>query len=131
MRNIFKYIKTVILIDQFSRDTRNDYLLISQRPYHGKTDANGNIILESGSTVSLQIMHDISEPIVNKKTGEIMENNELEFFEATIVGCEYPLPIKKGEHVRLGGFLQDYSYYIDGKLYLKFSEIERIEKGTE
>lgn len=104
MRNIFKYFKTVILIDQFSRDTKNDYLLISQRPYRGKTDADSNIILESGATVSLQIMHDISDPIVNKKTGKFW---------------------------KIGDFLQNYSYYIDGKLYLRFSKIEQIKKGKE
>ena len=111
MRNTYKYIKTQV--EKFLNDTKNNYLFISQRPYKGKTDEKGNIILKPGANLTLQIMEDISEPLINCETGEVLDNNLFETFEVTIVDCPYPLPIKKGERVRLDEFIPEHSYYIN------------------
>lgn len=45
--------------------------------------------------MKLQILKDMSKPLVDKETGEIKEDNVYETFDVTIVGATYPLPIKK------------------------------------
>lgn len=128
IQNAYRYSVTKINIDQFFRDTLNEYLVVSQRPYRGKTDLDGKIIIEPGANITLQIIRDISEPIIDKKTGEIKENNELETFEVTIEGCQYPLPLKKGDKVSLGDFDEENSYYINFNLILRFRKIKLIEE---
>lgn len=128
IQNAYRYSVTKINIDQFFRDTLNEYLVVSQRPYRGKTDLDGKIIIEPGANITLQVITDISEPVIDKKTGEIKENNELETFEVTIEGCQYPLPLKKGDKVSLGDFDEENSYYINYNLILRFRKIKLIEE---
>lgn len=121
-----RYTRTIVEGDKFLEDTGNEYMLISQRKYKGKTDRDGNPVLEPGVTVTLQIMRDTSQPIVDKETGLILDDNALETFEATIVDCPYPLPYKKGDRVSLHGFLTEHSYYINFNFILRFLGISRI-----
>ena len=86
------------------------------------------MITPSGTTFTVQALDDFSDPIIDKETGEVMDNNALETFDVTIIGAEYPLPIKKGDYVSLKGFLPELSYYINFNLILRFSDIEKIEK---
>ncbi len=130
IKNSNRYVKQVIDIDKFLNDTDNCYLLVSQRPYKGKLDDTGKVILPTGATATLQIINDHSEPIKDKD-GRIVDDNSMETFEATIVGCDYPLPFKKGSRVRLGGFLPESSYYINFSLILRFSEIVAADKGKD
>lgn len=122
IRNGFQYVQTNILMDKFLADTGNRYRFVGQRAYKGKPEAG----LAAGTTVTLQILEDTSEPIVNKKTGIEADNNLYETFDATIIGLAYPAPFKKGDIVRLDGFMAEASYFLDFSFILRFRTIEKI-----
>lgn len=126
IKNGYRYIKSIIDIDKFLADTGNRYVLVGQRPYKGKTDEKGNTLIDSGVTVTLQIIEDSSEPVYDKM-GVEKEDNRLETFDVTIVGENYPLDLKKGDYVRLANFRSDISYYINYALVLRFESISRAE----
>ncbi len=123
IKNVYRYVHTVIDANKFLEDTGNKYMLVSQSPYRGKSDEAGETILPAGVKVRLQIQEDFSDPVVDRKTGEPMEDNRYENFDVTIVGCSYPLPLKKGDMVSLGEFLPQYSFYIDYNCILRFGKI--------
>lgn len=123
IKNVYRYVHTVIDANKFLEDTGNKYMLVSQSPYRGKSDEAGETILPAGVKVRLQIQEDFSDPVVDRKTGEPMEDNRYENFDVTIVGCSYPLPLKKGDMVSLGEFLSQYSFYIDYNCILRFGKI--------
>ena len=123
MLNASPYIKTLIDWEGMDKDWGSSYTFVSQRPYKGKPEAG----LAPGVTVTLQIMQDAHDHGVDK-SGRKRDNNALETFSATIVGCPYPLPFAKGDKVKLSGFLSDASYYIDYALILRFSSIEKMQQ---
>lgn len=124
IKNGYRYIKTIIDIEKFLSDTSNMYMLVGQRPYKGKMDDKGNVLIDTGVTVTLQIIDDNSEPIV--KAGVTQEDNRLENFEVTIVGANYPLDLKKGDCVYLEDFKSDISYYINYTFVLRFGNINKV-----
>lgn len=123
MLNASPYIKTLIDWEGMDKDWGGSYTFVSQRPYKGKPEAG----LAPGATVTLQIMQDAHDHGVDK-SGRPRDNNTLETFSATVVGCTYPLPFNKGDMVKLGGFMSDASYYIDYSLILRFSSIEKAQQ---
>ena len=126
IKNGYRYIRQLIDIDMFLNDTGNQYLMVSQRPDKGKMNEEGVIIRPAGVKMKLQILKDMSKPLVDKETGEIKEDNVYETFDVTIVGATYPLPIKKGSIVALKDFLPEYSYYIEYNFILRFGSIEEV-----
>ncbi len=131
INNGHRYTRTVIEIEKFLEDTSNRYMLISQRPFRGKYDTDGNCEIPEGVTVGLQILEDHSAPVIDRNTGEIKQDNKYETFDATIVGVQYPLPIKKGSKVRLYDFLSEYSYYINYNFILRFGGLEEIKDDKD
>ena len=125
MLSVSPYIKTLIDWEGMDKDWGGSYIFVSQRPYKGKPEAG----LAPGATVTLQIVQDDHDHGVDK-AGRPRDNNALETFSATIVGCTYPLPLQKGDKVKLGGFLADASYYIDFSLILRFNSIEKAQQPT-
>ena len=123
MLNASPYIKTLIDWEGMDKDWGGSFIFVSQRPYKGKPEAG----LGPGTTVTLQIMQDAHDHGVDK-SGRPRDNNTLETFSATIVGCLYPLPFAKGDKVRLSGFMADSSYFIDYSLILRFSSIEKVQQ---
>ena len=123
MLNISSYIHTVIDWDSMACDWGGSFIFVSQRPYKGKTEAG----LAPGATVTPQIVQDAHDHGVDK-SGRPRDNNALETFSATVVGCPYPLPFAKGDKVRLSGFMADSSYFIDYSLILRFSSIEKVQQ---
>ncbi len=123
MVNASPYVKTLIDWAGMDKDWGHTYMLVSQRPYKGKPEAG----LAPGATVTLQIMQDAHDYGVDK-SGRPRDNNALETFSVTIVGCSYPLPFTKGDKVKLDGFMPDASYYIDYSLILRFSHIEKVQQ---
>lgn len=119
LNNGYRYVKTLIDIDQLLKDTKNKYRLISQRGFKEKRNENGEIVIPEGTTLGLQILEDHSEPVIDKNTGEPKPDNVFETFEVTIVGVQYPLPIKKESLVRLYDFMPEYSYYINFNFILR------------
>lgn len=122
-KNQHRYAKTLVLGNDFLSDTGNKYRLVSQRAYKGKPEKN----IPTGVTVTLQIIEDNSEPIIDKVTGMEADNNVFETFEATILNAEFPLPYKKGDYVALEDFKEEYSYYINYSLILRFGGIKLLK----
>ena len=123
MLSVSPYIKTLIDWEGMDKDWGGSYIFVGQRAYKGKPEAG----LAPGATVTLQIMQDAHDHGVDK-AGRQRDNNTLEVFSATIVGCTYPLPFAKGDKVKLGGFMPDASYFIDFSLILRFSSIEKAQQ---
>lgn len=119
----YRYIKKIVDGEKFLKDTNNHYAFVGQQRYKGKYDENGQEVVPKGVKVTLQIIEDLSEPVIDKESGMVKDNNELQTFDATIIGADYPLPFTKGEEVSLGDFLQDISYYIQFNLILRFGNI--------
>lgn len=123
MLNVTPYIHTVIDWDSMARDWGGSFTFVSQSPYRCKPEAG----LAAGATVTLQINNDTHDHGVDK-SGRKRDNNALETFMATVIGCNYPLPFVKGDKVTLGGFRPDASYYINYSLILRFSSIEKAQQ---
>ena len=123
MLNVTPYIHTVIDWDSMARDWGGSFTFVSQSPYRGKPEAG----LAAGATVTLQINNDTHDHGVDK-SGRKRDNNALETFMATVIGCNYPLPFVKGDKVTLGGFRPDASYYINYSLILRFSSTEKAQQ---
>ena len=122
MLNISPYVRTVIAWEAMDKDWGQQYLYVSQRPYKGKPEAG----LAPGATVTLQILTDAHDHGTDK-TGRPRDNNALETFSVTVVGCSYPLPLSKGDRVQLEGFIAEASYYIDYSPILRFQKIEKVQ----
>lgn len=125
INDIYRYIKTVFEGNKFLNDTGSEYVLVSQKAYKGKLGDDNKVILPPGVKLTLQIIIDNSAPIVSKDDGRIKENNVLNTFEVDVPGVTYPLDAKKGDHIHLGGYLEEYSYYINNKeLIFRCSKVE-------
>ena len=123
MLNISPYVRTVINWDAMDRDWGGSYTFVSQRTYKGKPEAG----LAPGATVTLQIISDAHDHGVDK-SGRPRDNNALETFSVTVVGCSYPLPLSKGDRVQLEGFIPEASYYIDYSPILRFRAIKKLQQ---
>lgn len=128
IKNNYRYTKTVVLGEQFLKDTGNKYRVVSKKKYKGKIANDGKVILEAGVTFTLQILEDNSEIIVDRETGEIKEDIVFETFEVTVIGLEYPSNFKKGDYVSLGAFLSDASYFVNYTLIMRFADITYANK---
>ena len=122
MLDISPYVRTVIDWDAMNRDWGGSYTYVGQRPYKGKPEAG----LAPGATITLQILTDAHDHGTDK-SGRPRENNALETFSVTVVGCSYPLPLSKGDRVQLEGFIPEASYYIDYSPILRFQKIEKVQ----
>lgn len=107
IKHPMRYVKQIVDGEKLLDDFGNRLLVISQRPYKGKTSDSGEIITPAGSTLTVQVLDDFSDPIIDRETGEIMDNNSLETFDVTIIGATYPLAVKKGDYISLKGFLPE------------------------
>ena len=62
IKNSHRYIRTLVNGQKLMKDTGNKYRVVGQREYKGKPDKN----IPAGATVTLQIIEDHSEPIIDK-----------------------------------------------------------------
>lgn len=123
IKDSYRYSTTTINGKKFMNDTGNKYRLVGQREFKGKPDKN----IPAGVIVTLQIIEDNSEPVIDKATGRVKDNNVFETFDATIVGVAYPLSLNKGDYVALEDFKEDISYYINFNLILRFGGIKLLK----
>lgn len=122
-----QFTETKILANKLLDNFGNEFIFVSARPYPGKV-ADGETILPAGANITLQVIKDLN-PYKNPTTGEIFDNS-MEQFTVTVVGIDYPLPFKKGQHVRLGKFISEHSYFIDFNLILRFGEIIAVNNNA-
>ena len=117
-----KYVHQVIDVKQMLADFGNTFMVVSSKPFKGKTEKG----LAAGSSFTLQVMKDDSAPRYDKD-GQLQDNNLFESFDVTIPGLAYPSDIRKGDKVRLGNFMPEVSYFIDFKLILRFDGITKLQ----
>lgn len=120
IHNTNQFVHTVIDGEDIAKKLLHNARLVSQRAYKGNAGKN----IAAGTTVTLQITEDATGGYTDKATGELLDNT-LETVDVTIVGCDYPLPIKKGDYCDVSGFIPELSYYIDYNLILRYSEIHK------
>ncbi len=117
MLKISPYVRTVIDMVAFLKDTHNRFRMVSQKPYDGTEKGNG-----IGTNCVLQVLTDDRDP-GRDKDGNPLDNNVLENFNVTILCGQPHVPHKKGDIVSLEGFIPEKSYYIDHNPILRFAGI--------
>jgi hypothetical protein len=129
MKNVNKFVKTVIEMETFLKNTGNRYKVVSQRPYMDHSGKAGS----KGATFTLLILEDSTDYGIDSRTGIQRDNNVYETFDVTILdGITHHGNLKKGDMVSLHGFIGDLSYAIDFNLILRFSSIQKInERGNK
>lgn len=120
IHNSNSFVKIVIDGNAIADKLLHNSRLVGQRPYKGKPESG----IKPGATVTLQITVDSSGGYVDRSTGEICDNT-METIDVTIVDCDFPLPLKKGDYCDVSGFLPECSYYIDHNLILRYSSIRK------
>lgn len=115
-----KYQKTVVLAEQFIKDTGNEYKVVAQRPYKDRNNK-----LPDGILMTLQVTKDNSE-----YTNENEENMVFENFDVTVLCGKHDVGVKKGDLVSLHDFKEDVSYYIDFSFILRFGDVKKIERNN-
>lgn len=123
MKNINKFVKTVIDMDTFLKNTGNKYKVVSQNPFMDNSGKAGS----KGTTFTLLILEDSTDYGIDKRTGIQKDNNVFETFDVTILdGTTRHITLKKGDLVSLEGFIPELSYAIDFNLILRFRTIRKI-----
>lgn len=127
MKNIFVFTKKIILIEDFLKNTGNKFKVVSQRTYFDSKGKAG----KQGTTFTLMILQDETDYGIDSSTGLPRENNIFENFDVTILdGKIHHDDIKKGDTVRLNGFLEELSFVLDYSWILRFSEIQKLNVGN-
>lgn len=124
--NSWAYTETSFNHVKFSDYTKNQYRLVSQRPYVSKKDEN-----EKGITCTLQITKDEFDYGVDKKTGIKRDDNRLNTFDVTILNGKQRLDMSKGDYVSLNGFIKEKSFIIGFDLILRYKNLEKINVQTK
>lgn len=117
--NPWFFTKTLVDAELFLKVTRNEYLLVSQKPYQSKKNPE-----ETGTLLTLSVIHDDMDYGVDKH-GRRRDNNLLNNFEVTILNGKSEVPLKKGDKVSLVGFLPEKSYAIGFDLLLRFRDVKK------
>ena len=117
--NPWAYTQTQFNDGKFSKATRNEYQLVSQKPYQSKKNPD-----DKGVTLNLLIIHDDMDYGVDKN-GRKRDNNVLNTFEVTVLNGQSEVPFKKGEKVSLVGFIPEKSYVIGFDLLLRFRDVKK------
>lgn len=119
IQHSWAYTHTSFDAEKFLKAARNEFQLVSQRPYQSKKNPE-----EKGVSVILLIVHDDNDYGMDKN-GNKRENNVLNTFDVTILNGETSIPFRKGEKVSLGNFLPKKSYVIGFDLILRFDSIRK------
>lgn len=121
----YRYVKQVIDMDKMLKDFHNTFLVVSSKQFKGSEKQN----LPAGTSFTLQVMKDDSEPVYDKN-GRLEDNNQFETFEVSIPGLSYPSDIVRGDKVRLGNFLPEVSMYFNYTMFLRFDSISKIQSKS-
>lgn len=117
--NTWFFTKLVIDWDMIAKATKNQYRVVSVRPYKDKKG-----ILPDGYTLTLTVLKDDFDYGVDKE-GKPRENNQYQNFDATVLNRKRD--IKKGDIVRLLDFDSDNSYAINFDMHLRFHDCEILQ----
>ena len=121
LQNTFAFTKTIIDINNFLKNTGNQFRYVSQRPYQSKQDP-----AKRGVSVTLLVIQD-STDYGEDKNGRKRETNTFNSFDVTILNGESYLDLKKGDVVSLIGFIEENSFAIGFDLILRFKNIKKLD----
>jgi hypothetical protein len=117
--NSYQFVHTVIDWEKFAQATKNQYRVVTSRPY---SDKKG--ILPNGYTVTLMVMKDDFDYGVDKN-GNARESNLYNTFDVTVLSRHTPL--KKGDVISLVDFVQEHSYALNFDLILRFKDYKILQ----
>lgn len=117
--NTWFFTKTIIDWDSIANATKNQYRVVSVRPY---VDKKG--VLPEGYTLSVMVLKDEFDYGFDKN-GQPRESNLYQTFDATILNRKHE--IKKGDIVQLIEFDSDNSHAIGFDLLLRFKDIKILQ----
>jgi len=110
-----RYQQTVVLGEQFLKDTGNVYRVVSKRPY---TDKKG--ILPNGVILTLQITKD------HAVYEDSEDNMILETFDATVLTGSHDVGLIKGDFCELEDFKKEVSFYFNFTYLLRFGGVKKL-----
>lgn len=119
IQNSWAYTQTQFMMEKYLKVTRNEFQLVSQKPYQSKKNPD-----DKGVSLTLLIIHDDMDYGVDKN-GRKRDNNVLNTFEVTVLNGQSEVPFKKGEKVSLVGFIPEKSYVIGFDLLLRFRDVKK------
>lgn len=119
LQNLYKFARTVIDADELIKAMHNEFLVVACRDY---SDKKG--VLKDGKTLTLQVLFDDTDYGINKKTGEAIQDNVMQNFDVTVLGCD--IDFRRGDKVALYDFDSEHSYYIDNNLILRFKDCKKL-----
>lgn len=120
IQNPWVYTQTQFNTKKFLEAMRNEFQLVSQKPYQSKKNPD-----DKGTTLTLLITHDSTDYGVDKN-GRRRDNNVLNTFDVTILNGQSEVPFKKGEKLSLIGFIPEKSYVIGFDLLLRFKDVKKV-----
>lgn len=116
--NTFFFTRNIIDAEKFLKATRNNYKVVSARPYNDKKGK-----LPDGVTLTLMVVADDFD-YGKDKQGQPRENNLYQNFDVTVLNRKHTF--KKGDMVRLVDFDAEHSYAIGFDLLMRFKDAELI-----
>lgn len=125
LQNTFAFTQTMININNFLKNTGNQYSYVSQRPYQSKKDLS-----ERGVNLTLLVLKDSTDYGMDK-SGRKRDTNQFNSFDVTILNGESYLDLKKGDNVSLIGFIEDRSFAIGFDLILRFKGVKKVEEDAK
>lgn len=118
--NSWVYQHTVIDGEALLEATRNQYRVVSVRPY---ADKKG--ILPDGYSLTLLVLADDYDYGLDKN-GNPRENNQYQTFDVTVLNRDHE--VKKGDFISLIGFDEEHSFVVGFDMILRFADFEIIKK---
>ncbi len=119
IQNSWAYTQTQFMMEKYLKVTRNEFQLVSQKPYQSKKNPD-----DKGVSLTLLIIHDDMDYGVDKN-GRKRDNNVLNTFDVTILNGQSEVPFKKGDKVSLVDFIPEKSYVIGFDLLLRFRDVRK------
>lgn len=117
--NAYRLAHMVINWAAFAEATGNCFEVIRTYDYN---DPKGR--LPEGKKLQLKVLQDNYDYGVDKY-GRPLDNNVDQYFDVVILHRRKEF--KRGDYVRLLDFDQDHSYYIKGRLHLRFKDAEILD----
>lgn len=123
LQNTWLLTHTVFDDPKFKANTNNQFVLVSQRPYASKKNPQ-----DIGVSVTLQVVKDIGDYGIDKKTGLKRDNNVLNTFDVTVLNGVQRLDAQKGDIIRLGQMIVEKTFIIGFDLILRYKDVQVIKR---
>lgn len=120
IQNGHRFTAQIIDWDKMNEAFGGEYRVLARKPY---SDSKGRY--PDGWTFTLQIQRDSFDYGTDRNGNQIYDNAG-QTFDATVFARAAGEGIDRGDMVKLTGFRQDASYFIDYSFILRFEGIEKV-----